>query len=304
MKRFFLILGFWGLGVSLFAESPSYFRDPDSKNGRFRPNSSIEERYQYLYGKRITVEEKLAFLYDDTITYHKQFNSVWDLEAKDWLLLDLMSFVTRGLTVDATEEERERFRDSRMQALEMMTNLYREIFEEYRSGEDEIIEKQLREQIRVFIKTRSEEDRKAYLRTMFLRDRNYYIFHRILVSLHNKYYITALVGNFRDDPSRMLDYYDRSLLIKGSGTKLSKYVRREHPREKQLISRLEELEHAREKEIVEKEKPSSVPKKNEEEVQSSAPVEESSSAGSFVLAGAFVLLGGFFLWRKLRSRKK
>ena len=55
MKRYVLFFLAWASTLSLFAEDPRYFRE------RYDENAPLEQRYNYLLGKRISVEKDTAF---------------------------------------------------------------------------------------------------------------------------------------------------------------------------------------------------------------------------------------------------
>ena len=64
MKRYVLFFLAWASTLSLFAEDPRYFRE------LYDENAPLEQRYNYLLGKRISVEKKIAFFYTDTVVVY------------------------------------------------------------------------------------------------------------------------------------------------------------------------------------------------------------------------------------------
>ncbi|MBR5621654.1 MAG: hypothetical protein IKW49_00515 [Opitutales bacterium] len=298
MKRYVLFFLAWASTLSLFAEDPRYFRE------LYDENAPLEQRYNYLLGKRISVEKDIAFFYDKSIQAYKQNSSVWDLEAKANLLWKL----GRTSIVLVGREEGDEWKLPRLRALDMQVNLFRDIFEEYFPEKQEELEGQLRERIREYIELRTQESHKRYLEAMFARDRNRFIANNIFPYD----FIRSLVGNYHDNLPVMLDFYDKSLLGKGGKMTLSKYVKIEYPKKTQLIQRLEILEK-------EREAAASAAKKLPDRVDVSATKEGSAPPASpvvevsdnsirrwhfFAAIAVISPLVGLFLWLKIRSREK
>ena len=295
MKRyvsFFLALA---STLHLFAEDPRYFRE------LYDENAPLEQRYNYLLGKRISVEKDIAFFYDESVTASKQNSSVWDLEAKLKLIKDL-DFRVDSFIGNRTPEE---WAADKVRAIEMEVELFRDIYEEYQPKGLEGLQKQLKERIKEYIATRTQESHEQYLRAIFARDRN----KRILRILEDRYLIDALANNFRDNLPRMLELYDRSLLRKG-GLTLSRSIEIQLPYEKQLIQKLRKLEEKRqanERTNPAREElctPSGI---SPRAVADSGNSHTASSDSRFPWLPAFfgcvvVLFVALFLWLKIRSR--
>lgn len=298
MKRctlFFLALA---STLSLFAEDPRYFRE------FYDEKAPLEQRYNYLLGKRISVEKDIAFFYDESVKGSKQYSGVWDLEAKLRLIEDLNARV-HSFIGDRTPEE---WAADKMRAIEMEVELFRDIYEEYQPKGSEELQRQLEERIKEYIATRTQESHEQYLRAIFARDRN----RHIRKILEGRYLAKALANNLRNNPPRMLELYDRSLLGKG-GRALSRYLEILHPYEKQLIKQLKELEDEKK---LEKEHENPVHKElsapsgiNPRSAADSGDSQPSSADSRFPwlpssIGGAVLLLVGLFLWLKIRSRGK
>lgn len=298
MKRYVLFFLVLSSTLSLFAEDPRYFRE------HYDEKAPLEQRYQHLIGKKISLEKKLAFFYDKSIQADKHNSSVWDLEAKAKLLWKL----GRTSIVLVGREEGDEWKLPRLRALDMQVNLFRDIFEEYFPEKQEELEGQLRERIREYLELRTQESHKRYLEAMFARDRNRFITNNIFPYD----FIRSLVGNYHDNLPVMLDFYDKSLWGKGGKMTLSKYVKIECPKKVLLIQQLEALE--KEREAV-----ANAAKKLPDGADMSATREDAATPPSPVAAAssnpirqwyfwviAAVILGaaGLFLWLRIRSRRK
>ena len=298
MKRYVLFFLALASTLSLFAEDPRYFRE------FYDENAPLEQRYCHLLGKRISVEKDTAFFYDESVKTSKQNSEVWDLEAKLKLIKDL-DFRVDSFIGHRTPEE---WAADKARAIEMEVELFRDIYEEYQPKGLEGLQKQLKERIKEYIATRTQESHEQYLKARFARERN----KRILRIHEDRYLIDALADNFRDNLPRMLELYDRSLLRK-DGLTLSRSIEIQRPYEKQLIRQLKELEEAKSFESEHKnparedfDAPSGINPRTEADCGNSQP---SSADSRFPwlpssIGGAVLLLVGLFLWLKIRSRKK
>ena len=296
MKRYVLFFLAWASTLSLFAEDPRYFRE------LYDENAPLEQRYNYLLGKRISVEKKIAFFYDKSIQAYKHNSSVWDLEAKLQLLYALKQKVFSFLG----KRSREEWDLDRIQGLEMQAELFRDIFGEYLPDGQKELEERLRERIREYLNLRTQESHKHYLEAMFARDRNRFIDGNV-----REYdFIHGLVETLRNDPVRMLDLYDRSLIRKRLGRSLSKYVRIKHPWEEQLAPQLEALEKEREVAASAAKKLSDVADMSATKEDAATPTSLVAAASSnpirlryfFAAIAVIFPLAGLFLWLKIRSR--
>ena len=296
MKRYVLFFLAWASTLSLFAENPRYFRE------LYDENAPLEQRYNYLLGKRISVEKDIAFFYDESVKTSKQNSDVWDLEAKLKLIKDL-DFRIDSFIGHRTPEE---WAADKARAIEMEVELFRDIYEEYQPKGLEGLQKQLKERIKEYIATRTQESHEQYLRARFARERN----KRILRIHEDRYLIDALANNFRDNLPRMLELYDRSLLEK-RGLTLSRFLEIQRPYEKQLIQQLKELEEEKRLEGERKNPtreelsmPSGISPRT---VADSGNSHTTSSDSRFPWLPAFfgcvvVLFVGLSLWLKIRSR--
>ena len=297
MKRYVLFFLALASTLSLFAEDPRYFRE------FYDENAPLEQRYCHLLGKRISVEKDTAFFYDESVKTSKQNSEVWDLEAKLKLIKDL-DFRVDSFIGHRTPEE---WAADKARAIEMEVELFRDIYEEYQPKGLEGLQKQLKERIKEYIATRTQESHEQYLKARFARERN----KRILRIHEGRYLIDALADNFRDNLPRMLELYDRSLLEK-RGLTLSRFLEIQRPYEKQLIRQLKELEEKRQANerinpaLEALSAPSGINPRTEADCGNSHPT---SSDSRFrwryaSVGGAFMIFVGLFLWLRIRSRRK
>lgn len=288
MKIFFLFLALVLSAPFLLAQEYLYFTE------HYDASAPLEARYAYLINKRQTAEG----WYNEKIYEHKA--ECRDLEAKKRLLIDLSDEIGR-IKFRGYEKHREEL----VSLIEMMSALYRDVYLEYKTSEEEAeLNRRLLAETRKYIATKDERDRVVYAKTMFELRRGEFIWQSIIPDGTDKYFVEGLCAAYGDEPDKMIEIYNASRL--DIFCSLSEYLNRQKPRNKKLIERTSAAEKMRKQRSIAKPVSTFSPF---QPLPQKTPSTEMLCGNNFVswLARtvATLAVGGIFLWvwrRRKRSR--
>lgn len=277
LKNMLLPLGFAIVSsLSCLAESPEYFLKyiKENPNAFYQSSSSFREAYAHLHGKDVSEDEWFEYFSENERKGIKIGSEAFDLRAKH----DFLRYIW---TADGLSE---------IECCEMMTEILRDIYSNYEGNSShKFFSEVVAAEIRNYIKTRSDEDQERYRRLMFYRERAYYVWLNISVSLRTSF-VEKLFRAYGKDYRKIIEFYERSLIWKEDDIPLSKFMRLYFPKDKKSIEAIEREEGKinGEHEIIEK---------NAQTKKNAIFIVKTGAALVFV-AGT-----GVFLWL-FRRRKK